>query len=204
MRKSATAELSERRRSGRRVGASGTRAAVLAAARRQFSELGYDRPSMRSIAAEAEVDQKLVGYFFGSKQALFVAATELPLEPGAAIAHVVGGDAEGRGRRLASLVMRMLENSETGPRLVGLVRAAAAEPEAADQLRDLLERRLWGPAAEGLAVSDPNTAVALISTHILGLVMSRYVIRAEPIASLAADDVIELIAPSLQRLLSSD
>jgi len=51
---------------------------------------------------------------------------------------------------------------------------------------------------------DPNTAVALISTHILGLVMSRYVIRAEPIASLAADDVIELIAPSLQRLLSSD
>ncbi len=155
MRKSATAELSERRRSGRRVGASGTRSAVLAAARRQFSELGYDRPSMRSIAAEAEVDQKLVGYFFGSKQALFVAATELPLEPGAAIAHVVGGDAEGRGRRLASLVMRMLENSETGPRLVGLVRAAAAEPEAADQLRDLLERRLWGPAAEGLAVSDP-------------------------------------------------
>ncbi len=158
---------------------------------------------MRSIAAEAEVDQKLVGYFFGSKQALFVAATELPFEPGAAIAHVVGGDAEGRGRRLARLVLRMLENSETGPRLVGLVRAAAAEPGAADQLRDLLGRRLWGPAAENLPVSEPGTAVALVTTHLLGLVMSRYVIRAEPIASLAAEDVVELIAPSLQRLLQA-
>jgi len=159
---------------------------------------------MRSIAVEAEVDQKLVGYFFGSKHALFVAATELPFEPGAAIAHVLGGDAEGRGRRLAGLVVRMLEDSETGPRLVGLVRAATAEPGAADQLRELLGRQLWGPAAENLPVSDPGTAVALISTQILGLVMSRYVIRAEPIASLAAEDVVELIAPSLQRLLSSD
>jgi hypothetical protein len=58
------------RRGGRRPGDSGTREAVLAAAQRQFSKLGYDRTTMRSIATEAGVDQKLVGYFFGSKQAL--------------------------------------------------------------------------------------------------------------------------------------
>ena len=69
-----------------------------AAAQRRFAELGNDRTTLRSIAAEAQVDQKLVGYFFGSKQALFVAATELPFDPGAAIQHVLGGMAT-RGAR---------------------------------------------------------------------------------------------------------
>lgn len=189
------------RHGGRRAGVSGTRNAVLAAAQRQFAELGYDRTSMRSIAAEAEVDQKLVGYFFGSKHALFVAATELPFDPGAAISHVLAGHVTGRGKRLARLVMAMLENPQTGPRMIGLVRAAAAEPEAARMVRELFGREIWEPAAGRLPVGDPATAVSMIATQVLGLVMSRYVIRAEPLASLSTDQVIELIAPNLQRLL---
>jgi AcrR family transcriptional regulator len=204
VRKSSGDELADDvRRSGRRTGPSVTRRAILTASRRQFAELGYDRASLRSIAAEAEVDQKLVGYFFGSKQALLVEATELPFEPGAVV-EVIEGDPAGRGRRLAQMVLRMLENPETGPRLVGIVRAAAAEPAAANQLRELLERRLWGPAAERLPVSDPHTAVGLLAMQILGLVMSRYVIRAEPMASFAEEEVVELIAPSLQRVLWGD
>ncbi len=188
-------------RSGRRSGPSATRAAVLSAAQRQFAELGYDRTTMRSIAAEAGVDQKLVGYFFSSKQALFVAATKLPFDAGKAIPHVLGGDARQRGWRLAQLVLEMLENPETGPRLVGLVRAAASEPEAARMARDLFAGEIWAPAAEALPVTDPALAVSQIATQILGLVMSRYIIRTEPLASLQAEAVVDLMAPVLQRLL---
>lgn len=158
---------------------------------------------MRSIAAEAEVDQKLVGYLFGSKQALFVAATELPFEPEVAIHHVLSGDIAGRGERLARLIVGMLEKPELGPKLISLVRAAAAEPEAARMLRDLLGRRIWGPAADGLPVQHPSTAVAMISTQVLGLVMSRYVIRAEPLASLVPEQIVALIAPHFQALLTT-
>jgi AcrR family transcriptional regulator len=174
---------------------------VLAAAQRQFAEVGYDRTSMRSIAAEAEVDQKLVTYFFSSKQALFVAVTELPFEPGEAIRHVLEGDVAGRGERLARLILEVLENPQAGPRLIGLVRAAAAEPEAARMVRELLAQRIWARAADQLPVRSSSTAVALIATEILGLVMSRYVIRTEPLASLSAESVIGLVAPNLQRLL---
>jgi AcrR family transcriptional regulator len=205
MRKSAVEEFAgEAPRSGRRAGPSRTRSAVLAAAQRQFAELGYDRTTLRSIAAEAQVDQKLVGYFFGSKQALFVAATELPFDPGVALPHVLGGDGDARGARLARLIVEMLESPVAGPRLIGLVRAAAAEPQAARMVRDLLARQIWGPAAAKLPVKDPALAVSLIASQVLGLVMARYVIQAEPLASMPADQIVDLMAPMLQQLLTAD
>ncbi len=119
---------------------------MLAAARHQFSELGYDRATIRSIAAEAGVDQKLVGYFFGSKQALFVAATTLPVDGGTSVAAVLGGDEAGRGDRLARLIVGLLEDPDAGTRLIGLTRAAASERDAARLLRELLGERIWSPA----------------------------------------------------------
>ncbi len=203
MRNSATAELGGRRPSGRRTGPSDTRDAVLAAARRQFAEIGYDRASLRSIAAEARVDQKLVAYFFGSKHALFVTATHLPFDAGAMITHVLGGAPAERGHRLARRLVEMLDNPETGPRLIGLVRAAAAEPEAARLLRDLLGREIWVPAAAAMDIGDSALTVSQVATQLLGLVMTRYVIRLEPLASLSAEAVVDLLAPTLQLLLDA-
>jgi AcrR family transcriptional regulator len=176
---------------------------VLAAARHQFSELGYDGATMRSIAAEACVDQKLVGYFFGSKQALFVAATTLPIDGGATVEAVLGGNEAGRGERLARLIVGLLEDRDAGPRLVGLIRAAASEQEAARMVRELLVDRIWSPAMAELPVDDPVLAVNLVATHLLGLVMARYVIGVEPLASLPAEDVASLLAPILQRHLAT-
>jgi AcrR family transcriptional regulator len=200
MRKSVAAELGRRRPSGRRTGTSGTRDAVLAAARRQFAEIGYDRASLRSIAAEARVDQKLVAYFFGSKHALFVTATHLPFDAGAMIAHVLAGAPAEHGNRLAHRLVEMLDNPEAGPRLIGLVRAAAAEPEAARLLRDLLGREIWSPAAAAMDVGDSALVVTQVATQVLGLVMTRYVIRLEPLASMSGEAVVDLVAPTLQRL----
>ena len=175
---------------------------MLAAARRQFSTLGYDRTTMRAIAAEAGVDQKLVGYFFGSKQALFVAATALPFEPGASVAAVLNGDPARRGERLAQLVVGLIEDPDAGGRVVGLIRAAAAEDEAARMVREMFTAEIWSPAAAALPVEDPALAVSLIATHLIGLLMTRYVIGVEPLASLPAERIVELLAPLLQRHLT--
>jgi AcrR family transcriptional regulator len=190
------------RRGGRRSGHSGTREAVLTAAQRQFSELGFDRATMRSIAVEARVDQKLVAYFFGSKQALFVAATELPFDPAEAIHSVLSGDPARIGERLAHLILGMLDNPAAGVRLIGLVRAAAAEPEAARMVRDLFTREIWAPAAAQVPARQPELAVSLVATQVLGLVMARYVICTEPLASLDSETVAAAIAPTLQRLVT--
>src|SRR2546423_10810968 len=118
-------------RRGRRPGPSQTKQAILAAAQRQFAELGYDRSSMRSIAREAGVDQKLVGYFFGSKQQLFLAAAapQLPANVSEVLPDVLSGSRRTIGARIAKLAVALLENPGSRDQLVGAVRAAASEPE---------------------------------------------------------------------------
>jgi AcrR family transcriptional regulator len=189
------------RRSGRRPGTSGTREAILAAAARHFAQHGYDRASLRGIAAEAGVDQKLIAHFFGSKQQLFVAAIGLPLNPAEVLPAILAGDPESIGERIAALLVDVLEQPELHQRFTGVVRAAASEPEVARMMREFLARELFGPAAELLGSADGPFRANLVSSQVVGLVMARYVIAIEPLASMPPKAVAAAVAPTLQRYL---
>jgi AcrR family transcriptional regulator len=190
------------RRSGRRPGDSGTREAILRAARRQFSELGYDRTSLRSIAIEAGVDPTLVTHFHGSKQQLFVTVVELPFEPAVVLPPLLTGDRETVGLRLARFFVGVLESDHGRQRITGLVRAAASEPEAARLLRELVTRELFGPIAASLGTEDARLRASYVGSQLVGLVMARYVVAVEPLASRPPDEVARTIAPVLQRYLT--
>jgi AcrR family transcriptional regulator len=189
------------RRSGRRPGESGTRAAIRAAAARQFAERGFDRTSLRSIAAEAEVDPRLVAHFFGTKQQLFVEVVQLPFDPAEALPRVFGGDPEHAGERFAEFVVGLLENPESRRPLVGLVRAATSEPEAARMVRELLAREILSRIVAELGSDDADLRASLVGSQVVGLLMARYIVRIEPLASLPAPEVAAAIAPNLQRYL---
>jgi AcrR family transcriptional regulator len=191
-----------RRPPGRRPGDSRTYDDVMAAARRQFGEHGYDRTTMRSVAIEAGVDPKLVYHYFGSKQQLFVTATELPFRPAQALPGILAGDPDRIGERMAGFALGILDNPSTGSRMIGLVRAAAAEPVAASMVRDLFAAEFVAPATQILGSDRPQLRMNLLASQLVGLVMERYVIRAEPLASLSPDEVVSLLAPTLQRYLA--
>jgi AcrR family transcriptional regulator len=192
------------RRSGRRPGPSGTREAILAAARRQFAAQGYDRTSMRGIAAEAGVDQALVAHFFGAKQRLFVEVVRLPFEPSQVLPLLLDGDRETIGVRLARFVASVLESPEGRARVLGVVRAAASEPEAARMLREFLRGELWAPLAGELGIEDAELRVTLCGSQIVGMVMARHVIEVEPLAALSGEELVGLLAPTFQRYLVGD
>jgi AcrR family transcriptional regulator len=189
------------RRGGRRPGPSRTREAILAAAGRHFAQRGYDRASLRGIAAEAGVDQKLIAHYFGSKQQLFVAAVGLPLNPAEVLPMILAGDRDSIGDRLAALLVAVLEQPQLHQGLTGVIRAAASEPRVARMLREFLTRELFGPAAEMLGSDDGPFRANLVGSQIVGLVMARYVIRIEPLASMPPEAVAAAVAPTLQRYL---
>jgi AcrR family transcriptional regulator len=189
------------RRAGRRPGTSGTREAILVAAGQQFAEHGYDRASLRGIAAEAGVDQKLIAHFFGSKQQLFIAAVGLPLNPAEVLPAILAGDPDAVGERLARLLVDVLERPQLHQRLTGVVRATASEPQVARMLREFLTRELLGPAAELLGGDDGPFRANLVGSQLVGLLMTRYVIAIEPLASMPPDLVAAAVAPTLQRYL---
>jgi AcrR family transcriptional regulator len=192
------------RRSGRRAGRPDTRGEIAAAAGRLFAERGYDRTSMRAIAAEAGVDPALVTHYFGSKQRLFVATVQLPIDPALVTALAAGGNAENAGERLARAVIGVLESPPGRERATSIVRAAASEPEAAALLRQQLSEQLFGPVARELGGQEPELRANLCGSQMVGLVMARYVVAVEPLASTDPERVIRAIAPVLQHYLTGD
>ena len=192
------------RRSGRRAGRPDTRGEIAAAAGRLFAERGYDRTSMRAIAAEAGVDPALVTHYFGSKQRLFVETVQLPIDPGPLVALAAAGAAASAGETLARAVVGVLESPPGRERATSIVRAAASEPEAAVLLRQQLSEQLFGPVARELGGEEPELRANLCGSQMVGLVMARYVVGVEPLASTEPDRVIRAIAPVLQHYLTGD
>jgi AcrR family transcriptional regulator len=191
-----------RARSGRRPGDSGTREAIRAAARAQFAEQGFDRTSMRSVALQAGVDPTLVSHFFGSKQKLFAEVMQLPFDPAQVIPHIVAGDPDGIGTRLARFVVSVLESPEGRDRLTGLVRAAASEDAAAAVVRERISRDVLGPLAAALGSDQPQLRGSLVGSQVVGMVMARYVVKIEPLASLPAERVVAIVGPVLRHYLT--
>ena len=189
------------RPSGRRAGESGTREAIRQAAARLFADQGYDRTSMRAIAAEAGVDQKLVAHFFGSKQRLFVDVVALPFNPAEVVPAVFGGDREQIGERVARFLLGVLEDPASRQRMTGLIRAAASEPEAARMVRELISREVLARIVAALDVDDADIRASLLGSQVVGLAMARYIVAVEPLASMPPEQVVAAIAPNLQRYL---
>jgi AcrR family transcriptional regulator len=189
------------RRAGRRPGTSATREAIVEAARRLFGASGYDRTTIRSIASAAGVDPALVVHFFGSKQQLFITVSDLPFDPEEVLPQILAGKRATVGERFARFIVELLEDEQARSVMTGMVRAAASEPEAAQMLRDLISRRVFGPIAESLGADDAELRATLVGSQVVGLVMARYVVAVEPLASLDPDRLIAALAPNLQRYL---
>jgi AcrR family transcriptional regulator len=187
---------------GRRPGVTRTREQIAAAARLLFAERGYDRTSVRAIAAQARVDPALVGHFFGSKERLFLEVVELPFRSEDVVARLSAGDPGSAGMRLAEFILGILEDPAGRARVTAIVRAAASEPRAAEVLRRTITREVVGPVARALGAEDAELRASLAGSQIVGLVMARYVVGVEPLASRPAAEIAAAIGPTLQRYLT--
>lgn len=183
---------------------SDTRERIRTAAAKEFAAHGYDNASIRSIARAASVDPALVPRYFEDKAALFTAALDVPVRPDRIVQLALAGPREQVGE---TIVRSLLEALERGPRdrIVGLIRTALGHEFAATILRQFLLREVLGRVAAHLAVPDGDLRATLASSQLVGLVVIRYGIRAEPLASAAPDEVVRRVGPVVQyHLLGGD
>ncbi|WP_435742806.1 TetR family transcriptional regulator [Nocardioides sp. SYSU DS0663] len=186
---------------GRRPGAPDTRAAILAAARERFAEGGLAGTSVRSVAAAAGVDPALVHHYFGTKDDLFLAALELRVDPREAVRPVVEAGLEGAGERLVRLLLDVWDDEETRLPLLAVLRGIG-EPNGQRLLRDGVLRMVLGPLVGGLGVDQPERRAVLLATQLVGVVVLRYLLQAEPLASAGREQVVATYAPVVQRFLA--
>ncbi|MCW2662263.1 MAG: TetR family transcriptional regulator [Mycobacterium sp.] len=195
--------MAEARRAGRWRTGQQSRQRIIDAARERFMRDGYDKATVRAIAADAGVDVAMVYYFFDSKEGLFTASAltgpEHPL-------HQLGTLLdEGTGQIGPRLVRRFIEHWEEGgvfEPFMTLWRSAAIHPQA----RKVLHDSLAGPIAKRIAaefgVADAELRVELVASHLAGLAFARYQLKIEPLASTAVDDLVGWLGPTVQRYLT--
>ena len=188
--------------SGRRPGDSGTRDAVLAAAKEAFGRQGYAATSLRAVARTAEVDPALITHYFGSKDGLFEAALALPLDPGVLVAQLLSGGPDGLGERIVRTFLGVWDSTPGQGPMLAMLRSAVSHEDSADTLRELLLRVLLRPLAVGAGADQPDLRAALLASQVVGLAMTRYVLRIEPVASADPDTLANALGPTLQRYLT--
>ena len=199
---------------GRPKGSADTRGRILAAARAAFAERGFDGATMRDVATRAGVDAALVHHYFGSKQRLFVAAMELPVDFTETFPGLLDGPEAGIGNRFVGFILDLWDRPEIRPLLLGLVRSAATDEVAAGMLRRLLEEgpllamttALERPGRRDQEASrvEARLRATLAGSQFIGLLMARFVVGVEPLASAERDAVVSAIGPTIQRYLVGD
>ena len=188
-------------RTGRRPGTGGTQAKILAAARSHFGEVGYERATIRGIAAAAKVDPKLVLHYFESKEGVFLAAAEFPFDPSAAIPRLLEPGLDGLGARLVRFFLETWE-SPAGSPMLALIRSVVSSERAAALLRDFVTREVLTRLAEALELDQPRLRASLVGSQLVGLAMLRYVVKIEPLAAASPARLAAWIGPTLQRYLT--
>ena len=191
-------------RPGRRPGDSRTRDDILAAARDEFAELGFDRATIRGIAAAAGVDPALVLHYFGSKDELFVAALQIPVEPGEVLRRVMAEDVADMGATMVRSFLEAWEPEVSRAPLVAMVRSAMTNETAMALVREYLGRRVFGPITQALGAPHADLRATLVGSQFIGLAMMRYIARIEPLTSASVDDLVAAIGPTMQRYLTDD
>lgn len=190
------------RRTGRRPGDSGTRAAIVEAATARFASHGYDGATIRAIAADAGVDPALVHHFFGNKERLFLATMKLPLNPADTIQQVARDGLDGAGHRMARLFVRTVRELGDANPMIGLLRSATAHPDAARMLKEFFTSAVLDRVAVELDLPQPKLRAALCSSQLMGLLLSQQVVRLDPLVDADEETLVAAIGPVLQHYIS--
>ncbi|MDH6195271.1 AcrR family transcriptional regulator [Mycobacterium frederiksbergense] len=194
----------ERKRPGRPAGSSDNRERILASARELFARNGIDKTSIRSIAADAGVDAALVHHYYGTKTQLFAAAIHIPIDPMTVIGKLREVPVEELGHTLPSILLPLWD-SEIGKGFVATLRSILAGNDVS-LVRSFLQEIIVGEI--GPRVDNPagsaRVRVQFVASQLVGVAMARYILELEPFTSLPADQIVETIAPTLQRYLTGD
>ncbi len=173
-----------------------TRNAILAAARRRFADDGYERATIRAIAADADIDPSMVMRYYGSKDGLFAAAVDVALHLPAL------GDlpVHQRGETLVRHFLSLWEGGRTGDVMTVLLRSAVTNEAAAERVRSIFTTQVGDVI--GTSAADGAARAALIASQFLGVALCRYILRLPDLVALDAETLAASLTPTIQRYLT--
>ena len=175
--------------------------AAMAAARNAFAAGSYARTTYKGLAAAAGVAPAVLRRYYDNKDAVFAAALKLPRDPAGAVPALLAPGIDGLGERVVRLAMDILEDPQVRDDLISMGRNGASAVALTRSMQSYLEVAVIDRVVTAVGVPDARMRAALISSYLIGIAAGRYVARIEPLASASEDQVVRMVAPTIQALL---
>ncbi len=190
------------KRPGRRPGTSSARNDILASARKLFSLNGIDKTSIRAIASDAGVDPALVHHYFGTKLDLFREVVQLPVDPSVVLQPLRDVPVDELGVTIPRLIIALWD-SELGANMLAVFRSALTGADDGlvrvffrEVLVNIIAERVDSPPGSGVLRAE------FAITQMAGILVGRYIMAIEPLASLTAEQIALTVGPNIQRYLT--
>jgi AcrR family transcriptional regulator len=195
---------------------SDVRRAAAAAARAVLARAGYADTTLKTVANAAGIAPDVLASLYRNREELLSAALQLPFDPAAAVPRLIGPGLEGMGERLVRAAMAVMQSDQMRSDIayVGRVASEGAAGSGAGAVTgvadavglvrgafDYIQDTVVDRALESLGVPDARMRGALITSYLAGVMITRYVVKMEPLASASEDEVVALVAPLVQRTL---
>lgn len=190
------------KRPGRRPGTSSARDDILSSARKLFSLNGIDKTSIRAIASDAGVDPALVHHYFGTKLDLFREVVQLPVDPSVVLQPLRDVPVDELGVTIPRLIIALWD-SELGANMLAVFRSALTGADDGlvrvffrEVLVNIIAERVDSPPGSGVLRAE------FAITQMAGILVGRYIMAIEPLASLTAEQIALTVGPNIQRYLT--
>jgi AcrR family transcriptional regulator len=192
--------------------------AAAAAARAVLARAGYADTTLKTVANAAGIAPDVLTSLYRNREELLRAALQLPFDPAAAVPRLIGPGLEGMGERLVRAAMAVMQSDQMRSDIAYVGRLASEGANSAGSgagavtgvtdavglvrgAFDYIQDTVVDRALESLGVPDARMRGALITSYLAGVMITRYVVKMEPLASASEDEVVALVAPLVQRTL---
>lgn len=144
----------------------------------------------------------MVNYYFGSKRNLFTASMSMSVSPRAVLDVVIettGTHAPPHefARALATTFLHLWDQEEFREPMLALLRQAPNDEDVRAALAEYMSSELIGRLSEVIGGADARTRAGAMATVLVGTLMSRYVFRLEPVASMSQKQLSDVMSSML-------
>lgn len=180
-----------------------TKAKIGKIASKQFSEIGYEKTTIRSVAEASGVDPKLVMHYFGNKEKLFASTMSLPHEAAAALTLLGLVPKRQWGSRISDLVW-LSKKAKSNKVMVGIIRASASEEKAAEMLREFYTENLFNPMLSALRVDNQEIRSVMLSSLMVGYTFNNEILDLFEYLGVSDKKSKALFAKTVQTILTAE
>ncbi len=174
-----------------------TRAAILRAARERLAAQGYDRTTIRGVAADAGIDPSMVMRYFGTKAGLFDAALDIDLR----LPDLTGVPPAELPGLLVRLFLDRWESDPAGDALLVLLRSAVTNEHAAARMRAIFAGQVAPVLAAAVGPELAARRAGLVAAQLLGLGLTRYLLRLPAVTALTRGEIEDALTPAIRAIL---